>query len=148
MLKPKKLAHIVLRVRDLERSKAFYTDVLGLRQTGEIPGFMAFFSAGEDSHDLALMRLGPDAPGPDPQRVGLYHFAYAVERPEDLEGAYRHLKEKGVPIVGSADHGVSMGIYFRDPDGNEIELTYDRPREEWPKEANPFAGTKPLGFVR
>lgn len=146
MFKPKKLAHIVLRVRELGRSKAFYTDVLGLRQTGEIPGLMAFFSAGEDSHDLALMGLGPDAPGPDPQRVGLYHFAYAVERPEDLERAYRHLQEKGVPIVGSADHGVSMGIYFKDPDGNEIELTYDRPPTEWPKDTNPFAGTKPLAF--
>ena len=148
MIKPKKLAHIVLRVRDLERSKVFYSEVLGLRHTGEIPGVMAFLSAGEDSHDLALLRLGPEAPGPDPQRVGLYHFAYAVERPEDLEEAYRHLKEKGVPIVGSADHGVSMGIYFRDPDGNEIELTYDRPPEEWPKEGNPFAGTRPLGFTR
>ena len=148
MFKPKKLAHIVLRVRDLERSKAFYTEVLGLGQTGEIPGFMAFFSAGEDSHDLALMRLGPDAPGPDPQRVGLYHFAYAVERPKDLERAYHHLREKGVPIVGGADHGVSMGIYFRDPDGNEIELTYDRPREEWPKDGNPFGGTRPLEFLR
>lgn len=141
-----KLSHIVLRVRDLDRSERFYTEVLGLRKTGEIPGVMAFFAtqSNPDSHDLALMRLGPDAPGPDPQRAGLYHFAYQVENEEALAGAHRTLREAGVPIIGSADHGVSKGVYLLDPDGIEIEITCEVPRERWPKEANPFAGTKPL----
>jgi len=143
-----KLGHIVLRVRDLERSKRFYTEVLGLRQTGELPGLMAFFStqSNPDSHDLALMRLGPDAPDSDPKRVGMYHFAYQVGSEEALAEAYRALREAGVPIVGTADHGVSRGIYILDPDGIEIEITYEVPPERWPKEANPFAGTKPLTF--
>ncbi len=143
-----KLGHIVLRVRDLQRSERFYTEVLGLRKTGEIPGLMAFFStqSNPDSHDLALMRLGPDAPGPDPQRAGLYHFAYQVASEEALAEAHRVATEAGVPIIGSADHGVSKGIYLLDPDGIEIEITYEVPPERWPQEDNPFAGTRPLTF--
>jgi catechol-2,3-dioxygenase len=142
-----KLGHIVLRVRDLERSERFYTEVLGLRKTGEVSGVMAFFStqSNPDSHDLALMRLGPNAPGPDPQRVGLYHFAYQVESEEALAESYRTLQEAGVPIVGAADHGVSKGIYIVDPDGIEIEITYDVPPERWPQGAA-FASTRPLVF--
>ena len=143
-----KLSHIVLRVRDLERSERFYTEVLGLRKTGELPGRMAFFStqANSDSHDLALMQLGPDAPGTDPSRVGLYHFAYQVESEAALADAYRALQEAGVSIVGSADHGVSKGIYILDPDGIEIEITYEVPPERWPQEGNPYSSTKPLTF--
>jgi catechol-2,3-dioxygenase len=144
MLKLAKLGHIVLRVRDLERSKHFYGEILGLKQTGEIAGRMAFFSAGEDSHDLALMAIGPDAPGPDPHRVGLYHFAYQVRSREELSQWLTHLVNNDVNVVGSADHGVSMGIYLTDPDGNEIELTYEVPREQWPDVSNPFATSRPL----
>jgi catechol-2,3-dioxygenase len=144
MLKPTKLGHIVLRVRNLERSKRFYTRVLGLRQTGEIPGRMAFFSAGADSHDLAVMAIGEGAAPPQPDRVGLYHFAYQVATAEELSDWYRHFQTENVTIVGTADHGVSQGIYFLDPDGNEIEVTYEVPPEQWPTEANPFAGTRPL----
>ncbi len=145
-----KLGHIVLRVRDLARSTRFYTEVLGLRQTGEIPGVMAFFSTqgNHDSHDLALMQLGPNAPDADPQRVGLYHFAYQVESEEALAEAYQTLREAGVPIVGTGDHGVSKGIYILDPDGIEIEITYELPPEQWPQGPNPFATrTKPLSFA-
>jgi catechol-2,3-dioxygenase len=142
-----KLGHIVLRIRDLERSKRFYTEVLGLRQTGEVPGVMAFFTtqSNTDSHDLALMRLGPNAPAPDPARVGLYHFAYQVGSEEALAQAYRTLQEAGVPIVGMGDHGVSKGIYVTDPDGIEIEITYELPQDQWPAGEDIFAaGTKPL----
>ena len=143
-----KLGHIVLRVRELERSERFYTEVLGLRKTGEIPGRMAFFSTqgSADSHDLALMQLGPDAPDTDSRRVGLYHFAYQVESEAALADALRTLQEAGVPIIGSADHGVSKGVYILDPDGIEVEITYEVPRERWPEDANPFAGTRPLVF--
>jgi catechol-2,3-dioxygenase len=143
-----KLGHIVLRVRDLERSKRFYSEVLGLRLTGEIPGVMAFFStqSNTDSHDLALMRLGPDAPDSDPNRVGLYHFAYQVGSEAALAEAYRTLQEAGVPIVGTGDHGVSKGIYILDPDGIEIEITYELPQDQWPQGANAFAQTRPLAF--
>ena len=144
-----KLGHIVLRVRDLARSTRFYMEVLGLRKNGEIPGVMAFFSTqgNPDSHDLALLQLGPNAADADPQRVGLYHFAYQVASEEALAAAYRTLREAGVPIVGTGDHGVSKGIYIFDPDGIEIEITYEVPPERWPKDANVFAATKPLTFA-
>ena len=142
-----KLGHIVLRVRDLERSKRFYIDVLGLRPTGEIPGVMAFFSTQDnpDSHDLALMALGPNAPDPDTQAVGLYHFAYQVESEDALAKAYMALREAGVTIVGTGDHGVSKGIYILDPDGIQIEITYEVPRDQWPAEGI-SARPKPLSF--
>lgn len=144
-----KLGHIVLRVRDLARSERFYVDVLGLTKQGEIPGVMAFFTTqgNSDSHDLALMQLGLNAPDPTPGAAGLYHFAYQVPSEEALAEAYRTLKEAGVPIVGTGDHGVSKGIYILDPDGIEIEITYDVPRERWPKDANAYAGTRPLTFA-
>lgn len=144
MLKPTKLGHIVLRVRDIERSKRFYTEILGLTLTGELPGRMAFFAAGEDSHDLAVMAIGPEAPPPDPRRVGMYHFAYQVASREELSDWRRHLEANGVPILGSADHGVSLGLYLADPDGNEIELTYEVPKDQWPEGANPYATARPL----
>jgi catechol-2,3-dioxygenase len=148
MLKPVRLGHIVLRVRDLERSKRFYTEVLGLRQTGEIEERMAFFSAGQDSHDLAVMAIGSEAPPPDPHRVGLYHFAYQVASASELEDWYAHLKAHDVQIAGTTDHGVALGIYFFDPDGNELEVTYERPVSEWPEGVNPFAGDAPLPFAQ
>ena len=145
-----KLGHLVLRVRDLERSERFYTEVLGLKKAGGIAGVMSFFTtqSNSDSHDLALMRAGPEAPDPDPRGVGLYHFAYQVESEEALAEAYRTLKEAGVPITGTGDHGVSKGIYILDPDGIEIEITYEVPRERWPEGGDPFAaGTRPLAFA-
>jgi catechol-2,3-dioxygenase len=142
-----KLGHIVLRVRDLERSKRFYTEVLGLRPTGEIPGVMAFFSTqnNPDSHDLALMRLGPGASDPRADAVGLYHFAYQVESEDALAKAYQTLREAGVTIVGAGDHGVSKGIYILDPDGIQIEITYEVPPDQWPPEGL-AGGTRPLRF--
>ena len=146
MVKPRQLGHVVLRVRDVERSKGFYTDVLGLHVTFESPGSMVFMSAGESSHELALMALGPDAPGPDNSRVGMYHFAWEMESFEDLRGLKRELDEKGVEIVGIGDHGISMGVYFLDPDGNEMEAYYELPKGKWPKDGDLFGSTPfPLG---
>ena len=137
-VKAPRLAHLVLRVRDLARSEEFYTQVLGLRVTGQIPGVMTFLSAGEASHTIAVMNAGPDAPGPDPTRVGLYHFAFQVDSPEELREFYDHLVDRKVRIVGTGDHGISQGIYFQDPDGNEIEVFYELPRAEWPNPDRPF----------
>jgi len=149
MLKPPKLSHLVLRVRDLERSERFYTEVIGLRVTGRIPGAMTFFTGdGDESHTLGVMNVGPDAPGPEPTRVGLYHFAYQAGSMEELRTFYRHLKDQEVSIVGAGDHGVSKGVYFLDPDGNEIEVFYELPRSEWPDPDRPFEGlqVKPLNL--
>ncbi len=144
----KKLGHVVLKVRDLDRSEAFYTGVVGLRVTGCLPGRMVFFGVpgNEDSHDLALWKVGPDAAAAEPKQVGLFHVAWQVERPEDLEPLYRHLLAMGVAVQGTMDHGANLSIYFEDPDGNMLEFTYEQPRQAWPPGQNPFAGREPLPF--
>ena len=146
----KKLGHVVLKVRDLDRSEAFYTDVVGLRVTGRLPGRMVFLGVpgNEDSHDLALWKVGPDATPQEKTQVGLFHVAWQVERPEDLEVLYRHLQAKRVPIHGTTDHGANLSVYFEDPDGHMLEFTYEQPRETWPIDRNPFAGRDPLPFAR
>lgn len=147
MVKPKQLGHLVLRVRDLSRSEQFYTEVLGLRVTTTIPGRMVFLAAGEASHELALMSVGPDAPGPEQDRVGLYHFAWEMESFEDLKLMYAELQEKGVRVGGIGNHGISLGVYFFDPDGNEIEAFYELPKDQWPSEGSLFGGKFPLGTL-
>ena len=144
----KKLGHVVLKVRDLDRSEAFYTGAVGLRVTGRLPGRMVFFSVpgNDDSHDLAIWKVGRDAASPEAKQVGLFHVAWQVERAEDLEPLYRHLLVKGVKVQGTTDHGANLSVYFEDPDGNMLEFTYERPREVWPAGRNPFAGREPLPF--
>jgi catechol 2,3-dioxygenase len=127
-IEPQEIGHVVLRVRDLERSTDFYGGVLGFRKVGEIPGRMAFFTAtGENHHDLALQALGPDAHPIDPYAVGLYHIAIRLPSEEHVRRAYRALAAVGADVVGSSDHGVSKSLYIRDPDGIEIELYADVP---------------------
>jgi catechol-2,3-dioxygenase len=146
MVKPKRLGHVVIRVRDLARSQKFYADVLGLNVTAQLADRMVFMSAaGDSSHELALMAVGEDAPGPEADRVGLYHFAWEMESFDDLRRIHRELGEKNVPIGGMGDHGISMGVYFFDPDGNEIEVFYELPRDQWPDE-NIFFGKFPMSL--
>ena len=143
MVRPKRLGHLVLRVRDLDRSEQFYTDVLGLEVTSKLEGRMVFLSAeGDASHELALVSVGAGAPGPEASRVGLYHFAWEMGSFDDLRQMYRELRDKDVQVGGIGDHGISMGVYFFDPDGNEIEVFYELPREEWP-EGDVFMGRFP-----
>ncbi len=144
MVKPRQLGHIVLRVRDVEKSEKFYQDVLGLHTTNKRAGRMVFMSAGDSSsHELALMSLGPNAPGPESNRVGLYHFAWEMESLDDLRRLYAEMKQKGVKIGGIGDHGISLGVYFFDPDGNEIEAFYELPKDQWPKNGDLFTGKFP-----
>ena len=142
MVKPKQLGHLVLRVRDVEASEKWYQDVLGLSTTNKMAGQMVFMSANERaSHELALMQLGPDAPGPESDRVGLYHFAWEMESFDELKVLYRHIKAREVKIAGIGDHGISIGVYIMDPDGNEIEVFYEAPRDQWPEDGSIFAGS-------
>ena len=138
------LAHVVLRVRDADASAAWYQKVLGLKVRFRMPGRMAFLAASEDSsHELALMSLGPGAPPPQSNRVGLYHVGWQVSRLEDLEGITGRLKSQGVQVAGVGDHGISLGVYVFDPDGNELEIFYELPRSEWPKDGKIFTGRFP-----
>jgi catechol-2,3-dioxygenase len=133
MVKPLQLGHANIRVRDVERSTKFYTEVLGLEVTHR-RGNQVFLSAREHSHELAIRGMGPDAPGPDSSRVGTNHFAWEMASFEDLQAMVRHLKAKGVEILRVRDNPFSVGVYFNDPDGNGIEVYYEEPggyRRAW-----------------
>ena len=138
--RPMYLGHVNIYVRDAERSQKWYEEVLGLHTYHKRPGAAAFMSADRDqSHEVALIPVGEDAPGPQRGQVGLNHMAWRVESLDDLKDFYYRIKEKEVPIERVSDHGVSLGIYFRDPDGNGIEVYYELPREEWPRQDQIFA---------
>jgi len=128
----KALGHVVLKVRDLSVSVPFYRDVLGLREVARYGHNMVFFSAGENHHDLALLELGPHAPAPNAQSVGLYHVAFKVgDSLDELRKLRDHLVQQGVLVLGQSDHQVSQSLYIRDPDGIEIELYVDADPSVW-----------------
>jgi catechol-2,3-dioxygenase len=147
----KELGHLVLYVRDLEQSVAFYRDVLGWKQVSpEVPGMpAAAFSSGRTHHELLLIEVGPDAaPIPQGRRIGLYHFGLKVgDTDDELREARAQVQAAGVQISGASDHTVTHSLYILDPDGNEIELYIDVAEVDW--KANPEAiltPTKPLSL--
>jgi catechol 2,3-dioxygenase len=138
----KELGHIVLYVRDIERSAHFYRDVLGWRQivpdadgTSPLRAPVAAFSApsGRTHHELLLIEVGQDAASqPEGRRVGLYHFGLKVgDSDDELREALDRLREAGTPVLGASDHTVTHSLYIADPDGNEIELYVDVPGVDW-----------------
>lgn len=144
----KELGHLVLYVRDIERSRRFYRDVLGWREIGEaFNGQAAAFSSGRTHHELLLIQVGADAtPIPAGRRVGLYHFGLKVgETDDELRVALETIQQAGVKVVGAADHAVTHSLYIEDPDGNEIELYIDVQPADW--KTNPqkvLAPVRPL----
>ena len=139
MVKPKSLGHVVLRVRELARAESFYTKILSLDVQAKIDDKMVFLTSNtESSHELALLEIGRDAPGPNPDGVGLYHTAWRYSSLEELRKLHKTLIENSIES-GIGNHGISLGIYFFDPDGNEIEAYYELPKTYWPKE-NIFSG--------
>jgi catechol-2,3-dioxygenase len=131
----KRLNHLVLWVRDAQRSLAFYRDVLGFSIV-EMPSPQAVFlraNGSDNHHDLGLFGIGADVPGPSQGRqVGLYHAAWEVQSIQDLASARSALIESGA-FVGESDHGNSLSLYSKDPDGNEFEVFWMLPRDEWDK---------------
>jgi catechol 2,3-dioxygenase len=129
----KELGHIVLYVRDLERSRKFYGEVLGWKEAARLGSQGAMFSSGRTHHELLLLEVGPNAaPIPSGPRVGMYHFGLKIgETDEELRAALEELVSAGVRIIGSADHNVTHSLYIEDPDGNEIELYIDVQPERW-----------------
>ncbi len=130
----KELGHLVLYVRDVRKSAAFYGDVLGWKRIPTPEGApVALFSSGRTHHELLLIEVGPDAqPIPAGRRVGLYHFGLKVgETDDELREALAKVQAAGARIVGASDHTVSHSLYILDPDGNEIELYVDVPGVDW-----------------
>jgi catechol 2,3-dioxygenase len=144
MLQPLRIGHVVLKVRDLDRSLAFYRDLLGFRVVSELSNVMIFLAAdSQNHHDLALLRVGQQAPSPVPTSVGLYHVAIQLADWEAVRAAHALLTERGL-LRGAIDHGVSRSLYTADPDGNEIELYCDAPRSEWEGRVDEVMTVKPL----
>jgi catechol 2,3-dioxygenase len=144
MLQPLRIGHVVLKVRDLDRSLAFYRDFLGFKVVSELSNVMIFLAAdGLNHHDLALLRVGAQAPSPVSTAVGLYHVAIELADFEAVQAAHALLSERGL-LRGAIDHGVTRSLYTADPDGNEIELYCDAPRSEWEGRVDEAMTVKPL----
>ena len=128
-----RLNHIVLYVRDAQRALGFYRDTLGF-QIVETAGDQAVFlraNGSDNHHDLGLFGVGTQAASPGRgDRVGLYHAAWEVASIEDLAQARDALGDVGA-LRGESDHGNSLSLYAEDPDGNELEVFWMVPREEW-----------------
>ena len=130
--KPKKLGHVNIYVRNAELSRDWYEDLLGLHTQGFTPGRAAFMTSDlGNSHEIALVEVGEDAPGPQRRQVGLNHMAWYMESLDDLKELYHRIKEKNIEIERVSDHGHAIGIYIHDLDGNGIEVSYEMPASEW-----------------
>lgn len=130
-----RVGHVHLKVADLDRAIAFYSGVLGFELQQKYGDQAAFLSAGGYHHHIGLntweSRGGrPPAPG----TTGLYHTAFLYPTRADLADALRRLTAAGIRLDGASDHGVSQALYLRDPDGNGVELYWDRPETEWPRD--------------
>lgn len=128
------LGHIVLYVRNVERSRQFYGKVLGWQEIPVPTGFPgALFSSGRTHHELLLLEVGEGAaPPPRGRRTGLYHFGLKVgTTDQELAEVLQTLQSNGVQVGGATDHGVTHSLYIADPDGNEIELYIDVQPEIW-----------------
>lgn len=131
------VGHVHLKVADLDRAVAFYGEVLGLELQQRWGAEAAFLSAGDYHHHVGLntwQSRGGRPPPPD--STGLFHFALRYPTRRALGTAVRRVLAHQVQLEGASDHGVSEAVYLRDPDGNGIELYWDRPREAWPRPAD------------
>lgn len=129
-----RIGHVHLKVADLERSLTFYHDLLGFEVTMKYGTQAAFISAGGYHHHIGLNTWhSKDLPPAPVNSVGLYHTAILYPTRKDLAIIYQRLIKVNYPLTGASDHGVSEAIYLDDPDGNGVELYWDRPQELWPK---------------
>ena len=129
-----RIGHVHLKVANMDRALAFYHGVLGFEITQRLGSRMVFLSAGGYHHHIGLNTFeslsgSPPAPG----TTGLYHVAIVYPTRAELADALRRLIAAKIPLDGASDHGVSEALYLRDPDGNGVELYWDRPESEWPR---------------
>lgn len=132
-----RIGHVHLKVADLTRSLAFYCDLLGFELMTTYGTDAAFISAGGYHHHIGLnVWYSKGAPPPPPRSTGLFHTAILYPTRKDLAAIFDRLRQHDYPLTGAADHGVSEALYLDDPDGNGVELYWDRPREQWPRQAD------------
>lgn len=138
------LGHVVFYVKELERSLAFYRDLLGFQEVGRIfGGAAAALTSGRTHHELLLIEVGEAPAAPSGQRLGLYHIGIKIgDSLDELRAAKKELERAGIRISGMSDHTVSQSLYLRDPDGNEVELYVDADEAIWKN--NPAAVLSPI----
>ena len=132
-----RIGHVHLKVANLQRALDFYCGVLGFELTQRYGEEAAFVSAGGYHHHIGLNTWESRDGSPPPKgATGLYHFAILYPTRAALADALRRLMQANISLEGASDHGVSEALYLSDPDGNGIELYWDRPRELWPRDEN------------
>jgi catechol 2,3-dioxygenase len=142
-----RIGHIHLKVADIDRALAFYRGVLGFEVTQRHGTDAVFLSAGGYHHHIGLNAWDSKG-GRPPARgtTGLFHLAILYPTRATLADALRRIIKAGISLDGASDHGVSEALYLRDPDGNGVELYWDRPKDEWPraKDGSLAMFTRPL----
>jgi len=132
-----RIGHVHLKVANLQRALDFYCGVLGFELTQRYAEEAAFVSAGGYHHHIGLNTWESRDGSPPPKgATGLYHFAILYPTRAALADALRRLMQANISLEGASDHGVSEALYLSDPDGNGIELYWDRPKEFWPRDEN------------
>lgn len=131
-----RIGHVHLKVSDIERALTFYRDLLGFEVVKWYEDSAVFLSAGGYHHHIGLntwQSKGGSAPAWG--TTGLFHTAILLPNREELAAVVKRLREADYPILGASDHGVSIAVYLQDPDQNGVELYIDRPRKDWPRDA-------------
>ncbi|GAB3009061.1 VOC family protein [Niabella terrae] len=132
-----RIGHVHLKVASLKRALDFYEGLLGFERTVTYGDQAVFLSAGGYHHHIGLNTWqSRDAPPAPKFGVGLYHTAILYPTRKDLARIYQRIRDAYYPLTGASDHGVSEALYLDDPDGNGVELYWDRPRESWPHQAD------------
>ncbi|AWG22871.1 glyoxalase [Flavobacterium faecale] len=127
-----RIGHVHLKVADLDRSLSFYKDLLGFELTSTYGKQAAFLSAGGYHHHIGLNTWHSAGLPPAPVKgVGLYHTAILYPTRKEIDKIYHRIRIANYPMTGASDHGVSQALYLNDPDGNGVELYWDRPKELW-----------------
>ena len=131
------IGHVHLKVSDIEKSLQFYVDLLGFELISRYGDQAAFISAGGYHHHIGLNTWYSRGAQAAPQHgVGLFHVAILYPSRTDLASILQRLQQAGYPLSGASDHGVSEALYLNDPDGNGLELYWDRPKDLWPIETD------------
>jgi catechol 2,3-dioxygenase len=145
--KIRRVGHLVLRVKDVQRSRRFFEDILGLPVVGQNERGMVFFSTDvkDNHHMLALVPGKEGAATPKPDHIGMQHVSFELGTFAELQDAYRRFKENNVQVEYTTFHGVTKSVYFFDPDGNRLEVYCNVPEEEYRKSVpNPYSRYGPI----
>ena len=126
-----RVGHVVIKMRDLDAAKRFYQDILGMKITDEREGFGVFFRFQDYHRECCSVQGHRGCRGPQKNQVGLAHIALVADSFDTVKAMYQRLKAHDVPIVRTVDHGVAKSVYFKDPEGNELEIYCEVLERPW-----------------